>query len=142
MTSAGSCPNSSTGGTLGGADTQVTNGPFGDIRGQAFATSLSSTVAAGSGAAIGSCGSDVVRSVFARGTLRRPPGLSWSEAIPPVWVSTSGILPNPNNLTMYLNAFAASVPTNADQCKNGGWATYRPAFKNQGDCIQYVNTGK
>jgi hypothetical protein len=39
-----------------------------------------------------------------------------------------------------------NVPTNKDQCKNDGWQTHvRPdgsTFKNQGDCIQYVNTGK
>jgi len=39
-----------------------------------------------------------------------------------------------------------NVPTNKDQCKNGGWATSVRAdgstFKNQGDCIQYVNAGK
>lgn len=39
-----------------------------------------------------------------------------------------------------------NVPTTKDQCKNGGWATSVRAdgstFKNQGDCIQYVNTGK
>jgi hypothetical protein len=39
------------------------------------------------------------------------------------------------------------VPTTADQCKNGGWMTLKRSgglagFKNQGDCIQYVNTGK
>jgi hypothetical protein len=37
-------------------------------------------------------------------------------------------------------------PTNKEQCKNNGWQTYTRAdgskFKNQGDCIQYVNTGK
>jgi hypothetical protein len=35
-------------------------------------------------------------------------------------------------------------PTTANQCKDGGWKTYNTprAFKNQGDCIQYVNTGK
>lgn len=42
------------------------------------------------------------------------------------------------------NAFA--VPSNANQCKNGGWANlYRAngtSFRNQGDCIQYVNTGR
>jgi hypothetical protein len=41
---------------------------------------------------------------------------------------------------------AASVATNKDQCKNGGWQTVTRAdgssFKNQGDCIQYVNTGR
>jgi hypothetical protein len=40
-----------------------------------------------------------------------------------------------------------SAPTDKDQCKNGGWATFNPnraagPFKNQGDCIQYFNTGK
>lgn len=35
-------------------------------------------------------------------------------------------------------------PINKDQCKNGGWAkfTIPRKFKNQGDCIQYFNTGK
>lgn len=35
-------------------------------------------------------------------------------------------------------------PTNKDQCKNGGWQNFNfpHTFKNQGDCIQYVNTGK
>ena len=35
-----------------------------------------------------------------------------------------------------------SAPTNAEQCKNGGYKTFNPSFKNQGQCIQYVNTGK
>jgi hypothetical protein len=38
------------------------------------------------------------------------------------------------------------TPQNQDQCKNGGWVTHTRAdgstFKNQGDCIQYVKTGK
>ena len=38
------------------------------------------------------------------------------------------------------------VATNKDQCKNDGWKARTRAdfstFKNQGDCIQYVNTGK
>jgi hypothetical protein len=35
-------------------------------------------------------------------------------------------------------------PTNKDQCKNDGWMNFTVPrkFKNQGDCIQYVNTGK
>ena len=35
-------------------------------------------------------------------------------------------------------------PTTKDQCKNGGWQRFNVPrkFKNQGDCIQYVNTGK
>jgi hypothetical protein len=34
-------------------------------------------------------------------------------------------------------------PTSKDQCKNGGWQSFNnPSFKNQGDCIQYFNTGK
>jgi hypothetical protein len=37
-------------------------------------------------------------------------------------------------------------PTSKEQCKNGGFNNYRrpdgSKFKNQGDCIQFVNTGK
>jgi hypothetical protein len=35
-------------------------------------------------------------------------------------------------------------PTNKDQCKNDGWKAFNTprTFKNQGDCIQYANTGK
>ncbi len=33
-------------------------------------------------------------------------------------------------------------PTDKDECKKGGWQAFNnPSFKNQGDCIQYVNTG-
>jgi hypothetical protein len=40
-----------------------------------------------------------------------------------------------------------NAPASAAQCKNGGWQSFNPdrpsgPFKNQGDCIQYVNTGK
>lgn len=42
--------------------------------------------------------------------------------------------------------FAANPPINANQCKNGGWQTRTrldgSTFKNQGDCIQYVKTGR
>jgi len=41
-------------------------------------------------------------------------------------------------------------PTTKDDCKNGEFAEYKTSgmpnapqrFKNQGDCIQFVNTGK
>lgn len=39
-----------------------------------------------------------------------------------------------------------NVPTDKNQCKNGGWSSMTrldsTPFKNQGDCIQYLNTGK
>lgn len=35
------------------------------------------------------------------------------------------------------------TPTDKDQCKKGGWMTFNtPVFRNQGDCIKFVNTGK
>jgi hypothetical protein len=41
---------------------------------------------------------------------------------------------------------SGAVAKTKDDCKNGGWqSVFRAdgsAFKNQGDCIQYVNTGK
>jgi YVTN family beta-propeller protein len=35
-------------------------------------------------------------------------------------------------------------PTDKDQCKNGGWKifTIPRTFKNQGDCVSFVETGK
>jgi hypothetical protein len=35
-------------------------------------------------------------------------------------------------------------PTNQNQCKNGGWRQFNfpRTFENQGDCIQFVNTGQ
>jgi hypothetical protein len=35
-----------------------------------------------------------------------------------------------------------TFPTNANQCKNGGWKNtdYYPGFKNQGDCVSFVAT--
>ena len=32
------------------------------------------------------------------------------------------------------------VPTSKEQCKNGGWRNF-PQFKNQGQCIAFVNRG-
>ena len=44
------------------------------------------------------------------------------------------------------SCFGGNVPTTVAQCKNGGWTSEVRAdgstFKNQGDCMQYVNTGK
>jgi hypothetical protein len=41
---------------------------------------------------------------------------------------------------------ALPTATSKDECKKGGWENFQRAdgttFKNQGDCIQYVNTGK
>jgi hypothetical protein len=36
---------------------------------------------------------------------------------------------------------APPLPTSKDQCKNGGWRNY-PQFKNQGDCVSFVENGK
>lgn len=49
------------------------------------------------------------------------------------------------NGTTY-NFQAANEPSGKNACKNGGWQNLTDdegdAFKNQGQCIQYVNTGK
>jgi len=34
-------------------------------------------------------------------------------------------------------------PSSAEQCKGDGWRSFtNPTFKSQGDCIQFVTTGK
>jgi len=39
-----------------------------------------------------------------------------------------------------LYVVATCVPTDANQCKKGGWQAYG-IFKNQGDCVSFVKTG-
>ncbi|WP_222270838.1 right-handed parallel beta-helix repeat-containing protein [Modestobacter marinus] len=34
------------------------------------------------------------------------------------------------------------APLVAEDCKSGGWKSLDPGFRNQGQCIQFVNTGK
>ena len=50
------------------------------------------------------------------------------------------------NTIDFQNDFSAceGPPTTANQYKNDGWKTFNTprSFKNEGDCIQYVNTGK
>jgi hypothetical protein len=45
-----------------------------------------------------------------------------------------------------VTTFETPSPESADDCKKGGWQELAredgTTFKNQGDCIQYVNTGK
>ena len=60
------------------------------------------------------------------------------------------LVPNPNQADFDHDGIGdvcdstTGPPTNKDQCKNGGWQLFNSPrmFKNQGDCIQYVNTGK
>jgi hypothetical protein len=71
----------------------------------------------------------------------------------PTVVSTPGeLLLAPNDCLIWddnsgsLTATVALVPTSKDACKKGGWANLQEqdgsSFKNQGDCVSYVNTGK
>ena len=66
---------------------------------------------------------------------------AWDNFIGNVDAFTIGV--GPDSVTYDFELFSA--PTDKAQCKNGGWATFNPPvgpFKNQGDCIQYANTGK
>jgi hypothetical protein len=51
-----------------------------------------------------------------------------------------------DNVMVNTTTYTFDQPTNKEECKNNGWKTLTRAdgssFKNQGDCIQYVNTGK
>lgn len=45
--------------------------------------------------------------------------------------------------TTYDFEAAAPSPTSKEQCKNGGWQTYSsPSFKNQGECVSFVQSGR
>ena len=44
------------------------------------------------------------------------------------------------SMDLTFKTYVASVPTAAADCKRGGWKTFTsPTFKNQGQCVAYVN---
>ena len=69
------------------------------------------------------------------------PGGSGAMVSPSVTYNPWLIAPAPGG-----SCLGGNVPATANDCKNGGWTTHVRAdgstFKNQGDCIQYVNTGR
>ena len=79
----------------------------------------------------------------------------WGSASGPFPTGTGDAVVDPGGVVDYVPFLTSPAgtpcapppvgpPTNKDQCKDGGWQAFntpRP-FKNQGDCIQYVNTGK
>jgi hypothetical protein len=44
------------------------------------------------------------------------------------------------NGQLQVPAPTTSTPSSKDDCKNGGWKNFTPAFKNQGDCVSFVAT--
>lgn len=52
-----------------------------------------------------------------------------------------GVGPGPNWIAI---SPGVGPPTNKSQCKKGGWQVFTipRKFKNQGDCVSFVNTGK
>jgi hypothetical protein len=66
-----------------------------------------------------------------------------SNSLPFVIADDAGLWTVDN---VHLGEAIATVATDKNKCKNGGWQDMirkdGSSFKNQGDCIQYVNTGK
>ena len=68
-----------------------------------------------------------------------------------VWKDITGVhWPNAHQVCGYVTSFSPFAvllptrPTKPDQCKKDGWTAFTEPrlFKSQGDCIQFVNTGK
>lgn len=62
--------------------------------------------------------------------------------------SATGFFRSSGTVNQFNETFASSqtqatliVPTSADQCKDGGYQHY-PQFKDQGDCVSFVENGK
>jgi len=66
-----------------------------------------------------------------------------SSAVPFIVADDPGLWTVSN---VHLGEAAGAPATDKDKCKKGGWQNMTRAdgssFKNQGDCIQYINTGK
>lgn len=73
-------------------------------------------------------------------------GINQGSGNPALTASTDALTIGYDGECVTYNFDPFEVATSKDACKNGGWKTLRRAdgssFKNQGDCIQYVNTGK
>jgi hypothetical protein len=82
------------------------------------------------------------------GVQRVYPGVSgFPEAIYRlVFTLSSPVTLQPGIYWFSHDASILPAATKKEECKNSGWRNYIRAdftpFKNQGDCIQYVNTGK
>jgi hypothetical protein len=76
-----------------------------------------------------------------------------SERIALVRITSGNTAPGPNESAsadavvmddFIYGELLVGPPTDKNQCKKGDWSEFDfpKAFKNQGDCIQFVNTGK
>lgn len=85
------------------------------------------------------------------GTIR----LEQGDVIPPADTDGDGVPDEVDNCPATRNSLqgdwdgdgigdACDPPANKDQCKNGGWRnfTFPRKFRNQGDCVSFVNTGR
>ena len=73
-------------------------------------------------------GLNILRSSPARGDL--------------VVFASAGLGSSPRDLVIMPQVVnpPAGAPTVKEECKTDGWQSFD--FKNQGDCVQYINTGK
>jgi hypothetical protein len=69
-----------------------------------------------------------------------PPQPPDCSSFPPNWGGLVQRASGVNDLGNIVVTDAQPLPTSKDQCKNGGWKTYR-TFRNQGDCVSFVATG-
>jgi hypothetical protein len=73
-------------------------------------------------------------------------GINQGSGNPALTASSDALNIGSNGDCITYNFDPYRVVTTKDQCKNGGYNNVKRAdgssFKNQGDCIQYVNTGK
>ena len=78
-------------------------------------------------------------------TIKKMIGIFLATAIVAVSAFAQTIVVTPDALYVSVSG-NHTVPTTKDQCKNGGWKNHirtdGSLFKNQGDCIQFVNTGR
>jgi hypothetical protein len=57
----------------------------------------------------------------------RPPSGAWNELF---------------GLDFAFKTFVQQLPTSKEQCKKGGWKNFGTTFKNQGQCVSFVEAEK
>jgi len=82
----------------------------------------------------------------------QPDTLTWNQGPYPTTANPCATLPNPGptqtvgtyapaNINGFTVVDVVPVPTFKDQCKKGGWQSFGTMFKNQGQCVAYVERG-
>jgi hypothetical protein len=89
---------------------------------------------------------DAILAAAPNATILGGIGINQGTGSPALSASVDAFVVGVNNSTTTYDFEPFVTASNKDDCKNGGWQNARrgngTGFKNQGDCVSYVQNGK